>query len=1037
LVQCYVSLNETTDVSGFSIIVQILICRRVIVSKRFKKSHTANSSNANFNFNVVAPVDADFQSALHIRAPVETPSVYDKTPIFKSVDPSMAIDFSRLVNKPFHLSSFSWSNTSPAGTDVFALPFPSSVISLNRIASAPFDLASLYHLKACFVVQVAGTPMHSGALIAAVTPISALAPGAGTAAGIHSYQTAPHIYLHANSASAACVEIPWYSPTKLRFTPSVNDNQQELQLYGASTTDNTTDYAQLSFRVLSPLGVPTSGSAVLTVTIAVVFKEINFFVPKATYPTPPLAVTRPSSSTSTTTTATMTTAKTEPPDPSLSHIVIDHHRFPSSAKNAQSSPVSSSSIYVVDPEDPLLPVYSVVQPEKASRPCCISHATSHSCDECIGMLVNSLSSTISLATALKHFLQCPPKRAQAQAMVTHGLDSFAQAAKTFTADVVDSARSWVRMYTGLHNPNIRNPSCRDVMAMRNNPNYVDKETYLYKLDPYAQHCTPMEEYHSDCSHDEGLISSVISKNMIVAVPGLSTSTVVGTPLFVAPISPFMFRSSTSPPVISAPIHKIAYMSKFWSGDLVLTLQNLGSAFHMYKLLVVREYFSSYQMVNAVPPMSSVVNHPADVVEFSSGGQTQEIVLKMGAIFDEIPCTNDYLANGMVHGRVMVYLLQPLVTNGAVPTNVSFAVHVRAAPNFHFYGYATEDLSFTPAPPGLIAKTAQSAEVPVNMSADPGLVSSSPASAVPSNSNFRPIVHVRDLARRMVPSHAITFSSASISNSGGVVSFSVADLIGTTANGSPLSILSSMFYGYRGGLKVKLLIRGADDVVVTYVPPGASVGTPGTSTPYPVRLLAQIFPASVVASTAHVASSVNRVSAFRVGARLFSGPMLESQDFRISHSSLDSVGTTVAGEQATDPLASSVIAEFEIPWMNPCRFVPLSQGNSAARGFGFFAASLGNIQIGINTQYDNDIGAGTTTVSPVVIYPYIGIDDFGRHLYQTVTYPLYAPTIGAGAYPGTVLDTELVSAGPQIGTGTTNEYPPTPATNAFSYYVGNL
>jgi len=903
--------------------------------------------------------DAKFQSQLSLRELVETRPIYDTTPLFHSVSPQMRMDFSRMVEKPFHLSTFSW-NTQPAQADAYSLSFPSAVIALNRLASAPFDLSSLFHLKACFVIQVAGTPMHSGCLVAYVTPnkISAVV-GAG---GIHQAQSAPHCYLHANSSNAACIEIPWYSPLKLRFTSSLNDGQDETGFNPFNGDATNADYANLNIRVVSPLGVPTSGASTLVVTIAVMFKEINCFVPKASYVTQSVATALP----------------------------------------------------------------SVPPPTSAS-------------------------------------------------LVTHGLDSFAQAAKTFTSDIVDYGRGWIRSMTGLHNPNIRNPGSREIMAMRNNPNYVDKETYLYKLDPYAQFSTPMHEYHSDCTHDEGDIRTMCKKPMMVSVVNVRTSMVTGSLLFSAPISPLMFRGTTTngnSTIISAPIDKLSRLARFWSGDLELILHNMGSAFHMYKLIVVKEYSTSFQTFSSPPPLANFLNNPTDIVEFSSGGQTHHVSLPMASMFDEIPLSPDFSTNGLIHGRVSIYLLQPMVTNGSVTTACDFAVHLRAMPNFTLYGYSGDELSLPASVGGTAMTTAADIQLrkdihkastapvvadatttisvlkantqsmaqsncdsaaPTVLSEDCSLVAVDPAMGpAPSIFNFRPLVNVRDLCRRMLPLPPITATPSN--TNAGVYSIPVSSFLSTqgTYQQTILKMMMSMYYGYRGGFKVKLLIRGCSDAIVSYLPPVPMATDLGTAFTNGNRIrIRSAIPLNATLPAAKSAQ-INRLSSFRAGNSSYFGPVLESADHRDVHPATDSVGTSTT-EQPSDPLASVSEFEFEIPWMNACRFVA-NNYNYGTFAADYYIGCLGHISIGLNSLYNQNFNAGTSTISPVYITPYVGIDDCGRFLYQVLAAPLVIPTIGAGAYPAQVQDTNF-SANISI-LNTTNDIPATATASSPNMYVGS-
>jgi len=123
---------------------------------------------------------------------------------------------------------------------------------------------------------------------------------------------------------------------------------------------------------------------------------------------------------------------------------------------------------------------------------------------------------------------------------------------------------------------------RGVMALRNNPNYVDQKTFMYKMDPYASYSQPFDEYYSDTKEDEGLISHLVSKDMYVGRLSVDTSVTTGTVLFSAPIHPLMFRANTAnSQLVVAPIDKLSRLSRYYSGTLRLRFQNCGSSFHMF------------------------------------------------------------------------------------------------------------------------------------------------------------------------------------------------------------------------------------------------------------------------------------------------------------------------------------------------------------------------------------------------------------------------------------------------------------------------
>lgn len=550
--------------------------------------------------------------------------VYDNTIEKICVNPSLRMDYSGLIDKPFYLTQFTWSTTAAAATVISTIGFPSSILALNRIASAPFDLSSIYRMRGCVNLQVAGTPMHGGALLAAV--VNRTTDSYLNDNSLHTYQCAPHAFLHANNTSAVCIEIPFYSQTRYRYTPSLTSSRDPL-LISTLTTPNAGDFAQLRTRVLSALTTPTSGVTSVVVTVSVIFKELEFYVPKAV--------------------------------------------------NAQSFPaIPTTSLSLPKPS-----ITSVVNTLKVSS--CLLGCV---CQLCSSPLV--LDPQAGVGTA-----------------VTGLFDTLATAGKAITSEGIDSVRGWIRDFTGLHNPNERGIDKRIIVAPTNNPNVVDNKTLYLPLDPYASYNSVVAKDMWETTKDEGLVSNIIQKPMAVSRFSISTSTTAQTLLFSAPISPFMFRNAgpnPGPPRVSAPIQKFAFLSRFYSGDLELLIQHCGSSFHMFKLLVVSEYYASSEMPTAAPVFRQVLNNPSDIIEFSSGGQIHSVTLTQNSIFDLIPVAGDTQANALTHGRVSVFLLQPLVTNGSVATTCDIVVHMRAKKNFQFYGYAADSLSAIPTVPNLVA-----------------------------------------------------------------------------------------------------------------------------------------------------------------------------------------------------------------------------------------------------------------------------------------------------------------------------------------------
>jgi hypothetical protein len=995
-------------------------------------------------------VSSGHQSELVLREVVETPALYDLTPKFTSVDPDMRMDFSRMLNKPFHVGVYNWTTVQAAGATVASIGVPSTLASLNRVAASFLDLSSLYHAKMCLVVQVAGTPMHAGMLIVSALPKAVQFPGGFS--GLHTMQCAPHAYLLACDASSACVEIPWYSQTKLRSTVSNNDSLDGVGLANLAVSANS-DYADLVIRVVSPLAAPTSGATTLALTVSVVFKELNCFVPKASF-------------------------------------------IAQSGDVVQQQPAPSSAL--------LDKLQSPAEAEAKEVRCkCANFVAAAMCATCCQCFSTGLRRGWDLVTENPEIVTNMVGQSLSR-NVSKAIDGLFGVGRKLTGDVLDTGRSWIRAYTGLHNPNVRNPERRIVAAHRNNPNYVDAPTFYYKLDPYAAHFNAMVE-EIDTEVDEGSVSFLCSKPMAVSKVTISTSTASGTCLFTAPIHPKMFRSSVAgTEILTAPLDKLASMSRYYSGNLRLTLQNCGSSFHMYKLLVVKEYYPSYEAATTAVSslsMQAYVNNPSTVVEFSAGGQSVTIDLPMASIFDHVPISVDALSNGLSHGRVLIFLLQPLVTNGSVATTCDFVVHVSGGENFRLYGYATETLTqpsglslFSPVtlndpslqhtisgapvfmtddqakdlgfrkrqdslyerprfafggrmasessdfkdPRGVsftpnsmktpVVMRAQSKEVPFNRSER-----SMPVSAMvgegpePSSDHFRPILHIRDHVRRLIPTSPTTIDSVLLQSQNGnfVIDLNTVVFGSTFASArlTPMQQLATMFYGFRGGLKVKLLVTGSPVSSAYYLPPTQVVSDMGagftnnnrfryrSTTPYPV------LPAAFTPNMSKFANYERQG-----GYSLYAGPQLEVSDSRFRSSGTDYSGVALGSLPApTDTLASNTLLEFEIPYMNVCRFVSDNTAGSATS----FAGDLGKIVVHVMSQYQQN--GGTYSNPDIVVTGYYGFDDTARFVYQAYSQPLVWPTIGAGAYPSTVKDT--------VFQGVSADVPADYTVNAAAFYTG--
>lgn len=177
------------------------------------------------------------------------------------------MDFSRILNKPFLVKTFNWTNVQTAFTTIDTFTFPSGAL-LNDLVKIPFDSSAVFRAKACVMLQVSGTAMHAGTLIASALPV-----GTPTSSrfNIGNMMASPHAFLYANEASSVCVEIPFYSNSTLAYCDAKNN------VVSGSPFKN--DYATIAINVLNPLISPTGAATTVTGSIHVMFTDIEFYGP--------------------------------------------------------------------------------------------------------------------------------------------------------------------------------------------------------------------------------------------------------------------------------------------------------------------------------------------------------------------------------------------------------------------------------------------------------------------------------------------------------------------------------------------------------------------------------------------------------------------------------------------------------------------------------------------------------------------------------------------------------------------------------------
>lgn len=191
--------------------------------------------------------------------------MFDASIDITSIPPELEMDFSRILNKPFLVTTESWTTATSIYQEVARVSFPEAIMN-NYLASVPFNSASKFRAKMCAMLQVSGTPMHQGTLLAAALPHKHPKVQHPT-----QLLSAPHVFMSANESTSVCLELPFYSNTDVINTPSNNTN---------SDSNLFPNYVDLVIFVLNKLTPGDGASTDLTISVHAMFNDAQFFTPQ-------------------------------------------------------------------------------------------------------------------------------------------------------------------------------------------------------------------------------------------------------------------------------------------------------------------------------------------------------------------------------------------------------------------------------------------------------------------------------------------------------------------------------------------------------------------------------------------------------------------------------------------------------------------------------------------------------------------------------------------------------------------------------------
>jgi len=870
----------------------------------------------------VNTVTSNFYSQVRTRSIIEPDFIYDKNYRLTSVDPSLKMDFSRILNKPYFIKNIIWSNalTQYSVIDVTRIPLD---IFNNALAKIPFESSTLYRAKISVLLQVAGTPMHQGILMASAVPIGFTSDPAFVSSKdvINSLMAAPHVFLNANEQTSTRLRVPFYVNSPLDKT------DLDRTTYNMNFTG--TDYAAIPIVVMNPLGVPTSGSTSVSISMHVVFDEIEFYAP---------------------------------------HTDVS---------------------YVPIPGD--LEAQGLLEDLKAAG--------------------------------------------------SRAIDSTFSTVRKLTGDIFDIARAGIRQYTGLHSPNYPMLQSKTYVQSRNVANTTDTPVRFDKMDNFANHDRVVKDYIFETSQDEMDVKYLGTKPQYLGTFVVKTTDPAGTLCWSRPITPSQefeltdyvnFAGETIKTSKFSNLQQLlAYIHRYWRGGIKIHLQSSMTNFHFCKLAIARDYSVRTPSSFSYPTFGSIPNLMTEFIEFSAGGQIQTVDMPYVSQMSQLPCMSEWQGNSSQHGMYYIYLNQPLVTNGSVPTTIAFNVYISLCEDFQFFGYATNPIRInypnflsgipTESPPdeegldlGTLKRTksdlsqilekfreqeleAQSS-APIPESTQEELTASPLSDSSVVCPDFRPVTNMRDHFRRFYKVYRQGLNATGLNNSNELITLDVADLIGQksslvspftgTAVSSTLDLTSKMYLGCSGGVRFKIVVSGTSSASAWYVPPGFTATEVFNNDAIFLSTIPRsrsTFPNAITLNSLMYQNLTDNSSlvdnSFSVQC-----PTLERANYAKA-SGVFSAYNPTGGDVNYIPDATSIL-EFEIPNMSPYQFYgDVTKVSTLSANYlkASSTSALGHIVIFIPATA---LTGGDRVGCNVAVYA--SYDDVTRHGYQVFVPPVVIP-----------------------------------------------
>lgn len=262
-------------------------------------------------------------------------------------------------------------------------------------------------------------------------------------------------------------------------------------------------------------------------------------------------------------------------------------------------------------------------------------------------------------------------------------------------DVIDNMASKVLSWTGLHNPSTAALTENHMITGHNRQNNIDSVQFFEKLDPRTHYDRIVDRPIFNTFTDEMTMKHIISKRQYVTTFRVNVNDAVGTRLLARPISPYQGGVAKQQNISSRynervnNIELMHLLSRAWKGSLKIIIQSVMNNKQQVKLRLLQYYNPSVTASVSYPTYNSLLQAPSHLMEFTGGGQEQEVVLPCLSRNELVQCSRDTATEALIHGLYYVYLAQPLANSGGSPTDIYFNVYMSCEDDFTFHGYSTE------------------------------------------------------------------------------------------------------------------------------------------------------------------------------------------------------------------------------------------------------------------------------------------------------------------------------------------------------------